>query len=418
MNVFDVSRLRLNSLGEDVFRTSGQADEKVGPISRNDLIVTGRFCASEYMARQINGLYNLTAEHGVHLRADNSTYVDRSRKHMDAKLIFCAARANAAYGNSAPENADQVRNNPAYWKDHIFLKTMSAIDTEVITPLLFSVISDITNVMMNLTPGTLGRTKEITVQSNEAFLFEDSSFGSPRSATKNYLYNDTITLTPAPYQANATIKWYQLVSADGGMDAGAYYAAIMRGMYSKIMALFTRSLTTAAANTKYVPSYLKYASYSSANWAEATVSAATANGIPRDQLFAYGAYQSLQNVLPKGTASDAALTYNLGPEWMKNGFLGMVGRVPLVEVQQAMVPGTVNTTGKMIFPTDQIFIAGRVGQGLAPIQGVYAEGSPVVVELTPADTGKMEIDIGVTAFMEFAPVFASKVAVISGVVAG
>ena len=100
---------------------------------------------------------------------------------------------------------------------------------------------------------------------------------------------------------------------------------------------------------------------------------------------------------------------------MRNGFLAMAGRVPLVEVQQAMVPGTVNTLGRMIFPTDQIFIAGRVGQALAPMYGAFAEGSPVTIELTPSQTALFEIDIEVTAVFEISPIFASKVAVINNV---
>ena len=274
--MYNIANLRLNGLNDDVFKASLAQDEKIGDVSRNDLIVTGRACATEYFGRQINTMRALTADNGYHCRTDNAKYADLSRKHMEKKLLFCAAQAAKSYGIQAPTNAEQVRNNTTLWKDPIFLRTMAAIDSEVITPLFYDVISDISGMMMNWQSVGLGRTKEITIMSNDVFLFEDSSWGSTRSATKNRLYNDTITITPTVKTANAAIGWFQMVASDGGMDAGWYYAAIMRGMYSKIMAQFTKALTTAAANTKYVPSYLTFPSYTSAHWAEATVACATA----------------------------------------------------------------------------------------------------------------------------------------------
>lgn len=411
--------MKLNSLSKDTFAVCSAEDEKVGGISRNDLIATGRLCATEYIGRNINMMRNLQGENRFKSRLEEfgGNYAALSRSHMEKKLLFCATRAYAVEGRQAPENVEQVKNDMGLYKNPIFLRAMSAIDSEVISPLLYSVISDIAGPMMNMSSVPLGRTKEITVLSNEAFLFQDSSWGSGRSTPKNYLYNDTITLNPTPKTANATIKWFQMIATENGMDAGWYYAAIMQGLWSKIMALFTNALTTAAADTKYVPTYLSFSSYSSANWANATVAAAAANGIDRDQLMAFGAYQALQNVLPSGTSSDAALTYNLGPEWMRNGFLAMVGRVPLYEVRQALVPGTVNTTGAQVFPTDQIYIAGRLGQSLAPIYAAMAEGSPITIEMTPSETADFSIDINVMALLDVKPVFASKIAVIDNVTA-
>ena len=415
--MFNNINMKLNSLTNNVFEVCNSADEKIGELSRNDIISTGRLCAAEYIGKNLNMARNMTEAMGFKSRLAEfgGDYATLSKAHMEKKLLFCAARAYSAIGRSAPENIEQVKNDLTLYKDPIFLRTMSAIDSDVVAPLLYSAISDIAGPMMNMTSVPLGRTKEVTILSNEAFLFEDSSWGSSRSTTKNYLYNDTVTLNPSPKTCNATIKWFQMIATDNGMDAGWYYGSIMQGLWSKIMALFTNALTTAAADTKYVPSYLAFSSYSTANWASATVAAAAANGVNRDQLMAFGSYQALQAVLPNGTTSDAALTYNLGPEWIRNGFLAMVGRVPLYEVRQALVPGTVNTTGKLIFPNDQIYIMGRAGQALAPIYGAMAEGSPITIEMEPSETADFSIDINVTAIMDFKAVFASKIAVIDNV---
>lgn len=409
--------LKLNSLSRDAFAVNKESDETVGKISRNNIVATGRVCAAEYIGRNVSTIRNLSKEDGYasRIEAAGLDYAKMARSHMEKKLIFCAAQAYKAVGRPAPENVGQVKADLSLYKDPIFLRTMSAIDSEVVAPLLYSVISDLAGPMMNFTTVPMGRTKEITILSNDIFLFQDSSWGASRSVPKNYLYNDTVTLNPRPYSANATIKWYQLIAADEGMDAGWYYAAIIQGLWSKIMALFTKALTEGAADTKYVPEYLSFDSYSSANWANATVAAATANGVNRSQLMAWGAYQALQAVLPNGTASDAALTYGLGTEWMRNGFLGVVGGTPLYEVSQAFVPGTINTTGKTIFPTDMIFIGARVGRSLAPIYGAIADGSPITIEMDPSQTADFTLDINVTAVMDIQPVFAGKIAVIDNV---
>lgn len=120
-------------------------------------------------------------------------------------------------------------------------------------------------------------------------------------------------------------------------------------------------------------------------------------------------------MLPSGAPSDAALTYGLGQEWMRNGYLGVAGGVPLFEVEQAMAPGTVNTAGQMMFPKDLILIAGRAGSAYAPIYTAFAEGSPLVVEMSPRETGDMSIYIDVTAVMDTKIVMGSKIAVITNV---
>lgn len=404
MSKFD---LKLNNLSKDIFAVNSGRDEKVGKISRDQLIASGRLCATEYFGNAIGG-----SKFESRLSEFGGNYEQLSKSHMEKKLIFCAAKAYAAVGRPAPENADQVRNDMSLAKDPIFLRTMAAIDQEVVAPLFYSVISDLGGVMLNLRTAPVGRTTEITVLSNEAFLWEDSAPGSGRSVTTQYLYNDTITLTPKMYGTKTNIKWFQLVATDGGMDAGWYYAAIMRGLWSKITALYTKALLNAAGNTQYVPSYLAFNSYSSANWAAATTAVAAANGVRREQLMAFGAYSSLQQILPSGTSSDAALTYGLGNEWLRNGFIAMVGRVPLYEIMPTMVPGSVNTYGGLIDLDDKVFITARVGQSLAPIYGVVAEGWPITMEYTPSQTADFSIDINAAALMDFKAVFGAKVAVI------
>lgn len=402
--------LKLNSMDSSIFAVNSAAsDERVGSLSRNKIIATGRTCAREFMGRALSrGTDSFVSQ----FSDSRTSYKELSRKHSEQKYLFCAAQAYRQLGAEAPDSIDKVRNDPTLWKNPTFLATLARIDTEVVTPMLYTVFEDLGAGFINMDSIPLGTTKQVDIQSNDIFLWEDGSWGSGHSTTKNYLYADTVTMNPRQFNSNATMKWFQMMAVDGGMDAGAYYAALIRGMWSKIMAMATTALTDSAAQAQYIPSYLRFASYSSANWAAATQAVAVANGVSRDRLMAFGEYQALQSVLPSGTASDVALTYGLGEEWMKNGFISMVGRVPLYEVMPAMLPGTINTTGNMIGLDDQIFITARVGDGLAPIYATFVDGWPITIEYTASETANFVIDVTMSTLLDVKGVWAGRLAVI------
>lgn len=407
--------LKLNSMDSSIFAVDpSMSDETIGmgesKLSRNKIIATGRTCAREYLG---NALSRGTGSFVSPFAESKTSYKELSRKHSEQKYLFCAAQAYRQLGAEPPQNIEAVRNDPTLWKNQTFLATLARIDTEVVTPMLYTVFEDLGSGFINMDSIPLGTTKQVDIQSNDIFLWEDSSWGSGHSTTKNYLYADTVTMNPRMFNANGTMKWFQMMAIDGGMDAGAYYAALIRGMWSKIMAMATNALTDSAAQAQYVPAYLRFTSYSSANWAAATQAVAVANGVSRDRLMAFGEYSALQAVLPSGTASDTALTFGLGEEWMKNGFLSMVGRVPLYEVMPALLPGTVNTTGKMIGLDDQIFITARVGDGLAPIYATFVDGWPVTLEYTASTTANFVIDTLMSTLLDVKGIWAGRTAIIS-----
>jgi len=401
--------LKLNSFPINQLKVADDGQE-AGDISRSDLITTGRLLALEYNGRATNSIHS---REDYAPRLDDIGYASLSAGHRKKLLMFCAARACAIEGKPAPENVEQVTNNLSLCHNRTFLATLAGIVQEIITPVLPYVISNVAGRLMESTTVPLGQTREITVHSNDWFVFEDSSWGASRSTSLNHLYDDTVTLNPRPSSCRVQIRWFQLVAND--QDIGCFYNAILAGYYNRIMANFTRAVTEIGNNTVYLPAYLKFTTYNSANWAQAVMGVSAANRLPRNQLVAYGTYAALQQVLPKGTPSDAALTWGLGQEWMRNGFLGVAGGVPLFEVEQSLLPGTVNTTGQMMFPNDTIIIAGRAGSAYAPIYTAFADGSPLVVEMNPTDTGDMSIYIDCTAVMDTKIVMGSKIAVITNV---
>lgn len=413
--------LKLNSMTNDLFEVKNNNDAKFRScgraLSRNDIISVGRLVATEHIGQrfnEMNAARKITDKYVSRFNGTKMDYASAAKEFADSRFLFCATIAYKARGIDEIKSLEEVKRDVTLARDQNFMNAMAAIDAEVLEPLLFRVFDDASAEMLQWETTPLGSTKEITIESNDAFLFEDGSWGSGHSTSKNYLYAQTITMTPKMKTANATIKWYQNV-VNG--DPGWYYGAIMRGMWNKIYAMFVGGLTKAAADTKYMPSALKATTYTTQNFLQVSQNVAAANGLRRSDLVAYGTALALNNVVPQDTqGAILGMSYGLGEQWFYNGYLPRAGQVALAEVLPAVVPGTQNTTIKTIFPDDVIYIAARGGRGYAPMYGVRAEGSPITITATPSGgngmaqgTADFTIDINVGAMFDIAPVFATKV---------
>lgn len=420
--------LKLNSIPANVFSAQdvvekeirlNNADGSTRKISRKDIVTTGRLVACEYFGSLINKRPHQIEKYNSRL-GEKIDYASLSKKHTEKKLLFCASIVANMTGKEAPTSFEQVKKNAAYATDELFLRVMAEIDRDVLEPIFFNVIEDAGMDLMQWDASPLGATKEITVRSNDVFLYEDSAWGSGRSTSKNYLYAKTVTITPKMFACNATIKWYQDVVSG---DAGRYYAAIMNGMYNKIYAMTISTLKAAVAGGKYIPNGLTADTYTTQNWIRITDLVAAANGVRVSDLMAVGTRSALSNLLPIDGTGGAitGLQYGLGQEWFENGYLPKAQGVDLFPVSPVIVPGTQNSTLQTIDTGDDIYIFAKGGYGYKPMYGVYAEGSPITLTATPGGTGNAQgtadftIDINVGAMFDIKPVFASKAGVIRSV---
>lgn len=170
----------------------------------------------------------------------------------------------------------------------------------------------------------------------------------------------------------------------------------------------------AIANSRYASSVLTYDSYSAANWNQAIMRAAALNGVSRNQLMALGTLTALSNVLPTvGTdGAVAGIQGMIGVEWVRDGFLGNVAGVDLVEYNLAVVPGTQNYNPEFLSLDDgeeneSIYIIPRIGY--APMVGATAAGSPLTIMFTPEETADMTINISETIVFDIQPAFSQKI---------
>lgn len=424
--------LKLNSIPKNVFEaTDVSATQKITvnsnsgskTVSRKDIVSTGRLVACEYIGSLINANKFNIEKYNSKLDGSAVDYATLARGFKEKKLLFCAAHADKLDGitEHATTFEEFKRNSARYMRNANFMNANAAIDREVLEPIFFAVMDSVASGLMQLEAVPIGQTKEITIASNDAFVWEDSSFGSVRSVSKNYLYDGVVTLNPHVVACNATIKFYQdLVNG----DAGRYYAAIIRGYYSKIYAMQIAALNGAVGldNNPYIPAGLTSDTYTTANWIQITDLVAASNGVRVQDLMAVGTRSALNNVTPVDGTGGAILgmSYGLGEEWFRNGFLGNVGGVDLFPVTPSIVPGTQNSTLDTIDTGNNIYILAK--GGYRPIMGAYAEGSPFMLSANPygaegsaQGTADMTIDINVSAYIDIKAVFGSKVGVITSV---
>ena len=396
-------KLTLNSVPASVL--TGASDE------RSKLVCLGRMLMKEANGRATN---KYRGNHAYTESMDAETYAKTNENTKKAIMLFCAERADAVEGREKNDDYTVFLSRARdYHKNRTFLRTLSGIVEDIVRPMLPYVTSNAMDELGQVVNVPLGQTYEITVASNDIFLFQDSSWGASRSVPENTLYNYPITLNPTPRSCAATAKWYQLVGNDA--DFGLWLNAIYAGLYSKIMGLWNSAMTSAASNSFFTPSYLQFNGFTSNNFNLAVESVCSVNHVTTDKLVVYGRRPVLARMLPKSTAQDAALTYMLGGEWMRNGYMGTIQGVRSFELTNAMVPGTQNTTGSLVLSDSTAYIAASRGNGYAPVYIGFEDGSPITLEMEPRETADMTINVNVTASIDVKAVFGSKIAVITNI---
>lgn len=418
-----MSILKCNSIFDKVFKIEDKVGEnkiKVNSgntertLSRREIIQAGRIVVASAFQNEARQSKLFDGKVGNVLTNSGFDYLALSENHKKQVLMFCAAIANNAVGKGAPESYEEVSKDPSYFRDANFLRALAAITQDVLRPMLPLMWDDVANDLMTLRTVPVGGTFEINVESNDAFIYEDSAIGSGHSATYQYRYGETIKLRAKSYTAQTKYNWYQSV-VNGNI--GDWYLAFFRGQLNKMYAIVLDAFITNAADNKYIPSGLTYQGYTSDNWNLAVTKLASVVGVNPSDLVAYGTRNNLAKVLPTDGTGGAitGLMYGLGKEWFERGFLPNAGGVRLLEVPPVVVPGTQNSTVETIDMDDKLYIMAKANRSYAPIVGVMEEGSPFTVELTPDKTADFTFDINSEMRFNVVPVFANKGAVIESV---
>lgn len=406
--------IRLNNLSSGIFAVN--AAEFGGSQERADIVAVGRLLMAERAGRTSNSIRALRKEEADYTcRIDDNKYSELNEQLKSKMFLYAAKMACNQTGAAAPATySDFLKGQRLYMNDGTFLKVLSGIFTEVVTPILPASMSNALDYLCEAVFPGIGETYEVEVESNDVFVFEDDSHGAARSKPANRLYSKSLTLNPRPKTAKTSCKWYQLISNNA--DLGRYFNSIAAGLHNKIVALWNAAMVAGAGNTMYVPSGLVFAQYSTANFISAVKKVKAVNG-GNGSVICFGDLAALAKVVPSGVVNaanvnlDAALAMRLGPEYARSGYLTGYCGAQLMAIDQAIVPGTQNSTVSEMLPTDVLYFG--LSNGHRPVYLAMEDGFPVEVTLSPDETADRSIDIIVTCSLDAVPVFSTKIAKMS-----
>lgn len=401
-----MTKLALNSIPSKYFKVNS------GDAERGKLIGLGRLLMTEYSRKGVQGLCLATnrADTSGTPMIDGQKYKEYNEKFQAKHLLYAAKLACDADGTICPADYDSFkRNSQRFYRNKTFFAVLQGIYEEILTPILPRVYSEAVSVFADVVPVGFGETYQLSITSNDVPVFQDSSWGASRSVPTNTLYARDITLTPSPRTCQMKFKWHQLIS--NNMDFGRFFANMTAGLYAKTMGMFSQAMTAASSNTTLIPSGLTFA-FSNINWVTLANKLAVVNGVNIGNLIAYGNAVALAKVLPlnaTGSANvnmDAALATLLGADYIGSGYLGKFMNVPLVPLQDAVVPGTQNGNVTTVLPTDKIWM--MASTGAKPLVIAMNDETPITIEFDPEKSGDFMIGANITVALDIAAVFASK----------
>ena len=403
------------SLNSSLARFNGA---KLTGDKRQDMISRGRVLVLEAAGRAHNAALIKAGRPVVEFGSaigNETAFATAKNEWADDVLCFCAERALSVQGREVDRNDRATFTSIELASDPIFLRTLAGIVSEIQYAITPPIVNELVGEMASVMSIPKGKTGQVEITSNAVIQWYDSSWTSLRSVPQDQLYNGSITLNPKPVATRFRINFYQMVSNSGSLVDTI--AAVSGGYAAMLMTKFTDAFTTAAANTKYVPSALKASGYSDSNWATIVKNVAAANRVRRDQLIAYGDFLALRKVLPDNATLASAIMTMMGDEYFKNGYLMSHDGVMLYELTPTVTPATINTTLTPIFPTNMIIVAARANLRYAPMVMGFEEGGEGRIDLTPGDdviaTGYVQ---GLAyASLDIAPCFTSKVGIISSI---
>ena len=327
-------------------------------------------------------------------KADTTEYIENNKVFNESFMKYCIEEAGMKF-----TGLDMIKN-PMITKKVAFRETFEAIIAQIITPVAPAVISDEYMELAEVRKIGFGETARFPVLSNELFLVNEIAEGVQRGVLQT-LYNNEYTINCTPAQIAVFVDWYQV--AAGIFDWGAFAYKMGRSFSGYIQKKIILALTAVITDMASAPASPYYAAtFSNDNWATIGMRVSAAND--NADVYALGTKLALRKILPPA-ATEANLQVQLGEEVAKVGFLNRYGGIPLIEIGNAMEPGTINTTATLVVPNNVIYF---IAMGAYKPVKVVFEGQNVVVTTDPTTTADKTYGMHITMRVGVGTILGSK----------
>ena len=411
-----MAKLSLNSIPSSAFRVSA-ADVAECNETRASIVGAGRLLAYEYARKGVDAMHlalGSTVEKAEQ-KLTNTQYKELNEKFQAQHLLYAANRVCQFTGQKAPESLDELKRRANdFAANKQFYTVLQGIYQEIFTPILPAVYSEAVQIFADTVEVGFGETYQLSIDSNDIPIFQDTAWGAQRSVPRNRFYSKDYTLNPQPKTCQVNAKWVQLVS--NGWDFGRFFANITAGMYAKTMGMWNAVMTAAASDTTKIPSGLKN-TFSAQNWVALANKLAAVNNTAISNIIAFGGAVALAKVLPTQVTGatnvnmDAAIATLLGADYVRAGYLGEYMAVRLMPLTDVVIPGTQNGDVTTMLPADKIWL--MAGNGRKPLTIAYNPEGGITFEIDPMESADFEIGINMTFAIDAVGIFASRIGMIT-----
>jgi len=326
-----------------------------------------------------NEALDMLVESGIALAEAYAAGKESTPEYKEANEKFNVAFMEECV-NAIPtekfESLEQIKN-PMIHGDLFFQKRFDAVLAKVMTPVVPKLISQANDQLYEVTQLGWGDNARYRVRSNELFIVNSQAEGIARGGVQTS-YDQEYTINTHKAEIACYVDWYHVAAAK--QDWGYIVAKTAYGFATYIEALVAKKLYNAVAtsgSTWGIGGYIA-AGMTDANWLTTSRNVSLANG--GAQVYGFGTKIALANVLP--AAANTQFRYDEKSSIVRTGILPDYKGVPIIEMDNALYPNTINGTPTPVLSDSIIYL---LPAGMDRPVKVAFEGNSVTVTKNPQE---------------------------------
>lgn len=329
-------------------------------------------------------------------KSDTAEYKEKNAILGESIAKYCVEATGREFSGM-----EQLRNPQIVTADVTFANRFAAILSEAITPVVPAIISQEYTKLYDVVQVGWGDVAKYTVESNELFIVYDIAEGILRQ-NQQTTFNTEYTVSASKKNISTFINWYQV--AAGKFDFGKFGVKIAKSFQAYIQAAVVNAVTKTINNADSlgIGGYVK-AGTDAKTWIELAqvVSAANASDV-----YALGTIGALAKVTP-----DASTGFRFfeNDDILTKGFLKEYHQVPMIQMDNAIRPDTLNANPELLIQDDYIFF---IPMGYNKPVKVAIEGDNVVVTTDPTTTKDCTLGLNISMYIGIDSIVGSKFGVL------
>lgn len=325
------------------------------------------------MAGQDETIDSLVESFGVLVdQAKKKDFVENEEYKKNNKLFSESLIKYCLESNGIEYTGLEMLKNPMVTNRGSFKETFDTVLAQIITPIMPKLTSEKYATLYDVKQVGFGDNALYTVDSDQLFIVNETAEGIARGGIQT-LYNNEYTVRASKKSISVGVDWYHVAS--GVQDWGRWGIKIVKSFEAYISAAVVKALTSVikSADSLKAHGISGYVAngISDANWMNLKTLVSLANG--GAPVYALGTDVGLSEILPDATNG---FRFSSDDPYVSIGYLPVYKNVPLFEIDNAIIPNTINGTPKTLVDDDIIYMLAAGSH--RPVKVVF-EGNTVTV---------------------------------------